>query len=341
MKRLTLSIPPRLALFPMLGALVVSLAWPPAGAAQDKTPDPGTHKHANKPDDANKDLGAQIAELRAKVAKVESALKQGHQAAPTAKPSTAGMAGVPMGMMGEQKRGPGMMGMGGMEGMDTAEMMQMMGRMMQMMGGSMKSMGGMQGKGMATMGGQGMGGMRMMEDDMDMMGGMEGGKKGMGMMDDDGMEMMGMGSIGSGGRAGMGRMKAASALPGFPGASHIYHIGATGFFLDHPEHLTLDAEQQAQLNRIKEKALLEKATAQRKIDDAEQQLWELTGADEPDIEQIQSQIENIEKLRGDQRLAFIRAVGEAAQALTEGQRKALLGTAEPAEHTSGSHSPSK
>ena len=33
-------------------------------------------------------------------------------------------------------------------------------------------------------------------------------------------------------------MSMPSALPGFPGQSHLYHIGATGFFLDHPEHIT-------------------------------------------------------------------------------------------------------
>ncbi len=38
-------------------------------------------------------------------------------------------------------------------------------------------------------------------------------------------------------------------------------------------------------------------------------------------------MKEIEKLRGDQRLAFIRAVGEAAKILTDEQRTALLGQA--------------
>jgi hypothetical protein len=51
---------------------------------------------------------------------------------------------------------------------------------------------------------------------------------------------------------GMTNMAPQSALPGFPAASHIYHIGATGFFLDHAQHINLSAEQQVQLNKIKE-----------------------------------------------------------------------------------------
>lgn len=40
----------------------------------------------------------------------------------------------------------------------------------------------------------------------------------------------------------------------------------------------------------------------------------------------------------DQRLAFIRAVGEAAKVLTDEQRKVLLGQAKPGVHTA--HPPS-
>lgn len=150
------------------------------------------------------------------------------------------------------------------------------------------------------------------------MGGGMGMMKGMGNM---GEGMMGMMS-GMGGNAGMSMQ---SALPGFPGASHLYHIGATGFFLDHPDHITLSTEQQAGLNRIREKALLENASADRKVEEAEQQLWELTADGEPDVGRIEAKIREIEKLRGDQRLAFIRSVGEAAQVLTHEQHQSLTG----------------
>ena len=36
-----------------------------------------------------------------------------------------------------------------------------------------------------------------------------------------------------------------SAMPGQPGASHLYHIGSNGFFLNHSQHITLTADQKA------------------------------------------------------------------------------------------------
>jgi hypothetical protein len=165
---------------------------------------------------------------------------------------------------------------------------------------------------------------------MGMMGGGRGGM-GMGMMDRDmdrDMDMMGMMGMGRmKGMKGMAKMQKTASLPGFPGGSHIYHIGATGFFLDHPKHIRLTRKQKIELNRIKEKALLNKATTQRKVDEAEQELWALTGSDRPAATKIEAKVREIERLRGDQRLAFIRAVGEAGKVLTDQQRKALLGIA--------------
>ena len=127
-------------------------------------------------------------------------------------------------------------------------------------------------------------------------------------------------------KPGMGNMAPASQLPGFPGASHLYHVGSTGFYLDHPEHITLSMQQQAALNRIKEKWLLDRATSERRIEDAEQELWVLTAAEAPDGAKIEAKVRVIESARVDQRLAFIRAVGEAAKVLTAEQQTALLGT---------------
>jgi Spy/CpxP family protein refolding chaperone len=138
-------------------------------------------------------------------------------------------------------------------------------------------------------------------------------------------EMGGMG--GAGGASGMGANAAApNALPGFPGVSHLYHVGGDGFFLNHPQHIQLTTEQQFRLGRIREKAMLDRATAQRKIEEAEQQLYVLTAADQPDIRKIEAQARAIEELSVQRRLAYIRAVGEAAQVLTDDQRRAVLGT---------------
>jgi Spy/CpxP family protein refolding chaperone len=129
----------------------------------------------------------------------------------------------------------------------------------------------------------------------------------------------------SGGAASMTQ----SSVPGVPGASHLYHIGVTGFFLDHPQHITLTMEQQAGLNKAKERALIEKSAADRAVEQAEQALWLLTAADQPDVTQVEAKIREIEKLRGDGRLAFVRAVGDASKLLTEEQRKSLTGFAPP------------
>lgn len=128
------------------------------------------------------------------------------------------------------------------------------------------------------------------------------------------------------GRPGMSSMAPTSQLPGFPGASHLYHVGSTGFFLDHPQHITLSTQQQTALNRIKEKSLLDGASSARRIEDAEQEVWMLTAGEAPDGAKIEAKVRAIESSRGDQRMAFIRAVGEAGKVLTAGQQTALLGT---------------
>ena len=287
------------------------LAWPVLGSAQDKKDTTAQPPVA----DASKDLAEQIRQLNAKVARLEAAVAKTAPAAGGAMPGMAAGGKKPAmgmmddGMMGGKKDMAGM-GMGMKDGDEMMEMMKMM-EMMQMKM-KKKMMGGMSDKTMSS----GSGGMA----------GMSSGGGGMGMMDDD-MDMMGMGSMG--GAKGK-KMKMAAALPGFPGASHIYHIGASDFFLDHPQHITLSTEQEIKLVKMKQKATTEKASAQRKIDEAEQQLWELTAADQPDAGKIEAKVREVEKLRGDQRLAFIRSVGESAQVLTDDQRKVLIGQAQPA-----------
>lgn len=199
----------------------------------------------------------------------------------------AGAAGNPSGMGG---MGPGQGGGTGGMGMGMG-----MGGMGMDMGGGMAPGGAMQPPQMRPPMNRGRG--------MDMMGSMRGGAQ----------------------MPGMASMPPLSNLPGFPGASHLYHVGATGFFLDHPQHIQLSGEQQAALNRIKERSTLDQRTAERRIEEAEQELWTLTAAESPEIAKIEDKVRSIERLRGDQRLAFIRSVGEAARVLTPEQRAVLLG----------------
>jgi hypothetical protein len=245
-------------------------------------------------------LAKQLFELQAKVAKLEAALQQDRSKA--ASSSSIDMSSMKSG------KGKADMKMSGMKmkGMKKA-------------GEGSKAMGSM-----GMMSGKGMG--RMVDKKQMMM-------QSPGMSADkmSNMKMMGMAMMGK--MKGMGSMQMPSALPGFAGASHIYHIGATSFFLDHSEHITLTQEQQVKLNQIKEKELLGQATADRWISQAEQELWVLTSSDSPNAVKIEAKIREVEKLNGDKRIAFIRAVGEAARVLTDEQRKALVGTL-PAEDTS-------
>src|SRR6266480_2689171 len=155
-----------------------------------------------------------------------------------------------------------------------------------------------------------------------------------GMSTGGGMQMGGgMGEMNpmAGMQAGGGMMNRApqSSLPGFPGASHLYHIGATGFFLDHAQHIGLSTGQQVSLNKIKEQTLLSKSATDRQIEQAEQELAILTSSDQPDLKKIENKIREIAKLGADERIAFIKAVGEAAKLLTDDQRKVLTGFASP------------
>jgi hypothetical protein len=251
----------------------------------------------------------------------------------TPAPAMAGMGGgamppAPAAAMagGGMAMGMDMMKMGGMMGM-MDKMMGMMDKMMGMGGGAaMPPAAPMAGAPAMAMD---------MDDKMEMppMGGAmppaapaPAMSPGMGM---DKMEMAGMMGMGGMGGAAPGAMPQ-SALPGFPGASHLYHLGATGFFLDHTQHIALTTEQQAGLNKAKEQALLAKSTADRAKEQAEQELWMLTAADQPDAVKIEAKLAEIGKLTADERLAFIRAVGDASKLLTDAQRQSLTGFAPPA-----------
>lgn len=292
----------------LVGALVLALANADVSRAQEQPSNAAGQPSMNAADQSQP-LQDQIAALRAQVAKLQAAIDSKPAAKANRKPgmkmNSSPTKNKPMvDEAGEMSMAPGgAMGMSDMDDMDEMGGMQAnapsgkkMGMMMSEMGGMMSKMGDMMGE----------------------MGNMSG------MSPSPSPAKAGVTAHSGSHANAAGSM---SSLPGFPGASHLYHIGATGFFLDHSDEIGLTADQQASLNRIKEKALLDRATTQRRIDEAEQELWALTAADQPEQSKIQSKIEQIEKLRGEQRLAFIRAVGEGAKLLTLEQRQALLGAA--------------
>ncbi len=225
-------------------------------------------------------------------------------------PSMEG-AGMGMGSMGHK-------GMGTMKTADPAQEQTVTGGK------------GMDGMGMGGMGHKGMGGMGPKA-------GM--GHKGMGpkaRMGRKGMGGMGMGHTGMGGMGMMGRdpgasagmiLDATSALPGFPGMSHIYHVGATGFYLDHPEHVMLTGVQRDRLEGIRDRASSSLAKTEAKIEDAEHQLFVLTAAPRLDADAVSAAVDKLAGLHVEARVDFIQAVGDAAQVLTAEQRQVLVGEA--------------
>ena len=268
----------------------------------------GTHTATPAPAAAKGDpaLGQQLSQLQGKIAQLEAALAKNAPAV-AAMPPAGPKAGAgippagPMAGMASPGKGAGAAPAPAMAGMSGGgmNMMGMMDKMMGMMDKMMSMGGGEMGMDMMKMGG---GSMPAAAPAAAMpAGGMEMNKMGMDKMKMAGM--MGMGAMSSGAGAAMPQ----SALPGFPGASHLYHLGATDFFLDHQAHIALTTEQTAALNKAKEQALLAKSTADRATAQAEQELWTLTASDQPDAAKIEIKIGEIGKLTGDERLAFIRS----------------------------------
>ncbi len=129
--------------------------------------------------------------------------------------------------------------------------------------------------------------------------------------------------------ASMGHEGMRSTTPAQPameesGPAAVMHIGAKGFFLDRPQTFTPRADQAKTLNEIKERSAMEMMTADKKLQEAEQHLWKLTASERPDIAGIEANVREVEKLRADQRILFIRSVSEAANVLTAEQKGILL-----------------
>jgi hypothetical protein len=199
----------------VVAVMVVTLVYPSLSSGENVSPGSGAHNmtHPNKDPQALLD---QITELQAEVTKLRAAVQQtdpmNRSSAGSRMKMGGGKAMVVMDDMGEM----GGMGMGQNRGMPQGS------------GGGMGmkddqgEMGGMSPGGSSP----GAGGSMGMMDEGEMGGMSSGGKMGMCCMGEMGGMMEGMG------RSGMGSMKGSpSTMPGQPGASHLYHIGSTGFFL--------------------------------------------------------------------------------------------------------------
>jgi hypothetical protein len=295
------------------GILIVTISTLLGTFAMGQTSTAHQHPDASKDGDPA-DLASKIELLMDKVQQLESQVQA--MTSGDTKSNSKGMGGMGMkgktgGMKATNSDSSSSMKMGGMKGMKGG-----MGSMNSDSSSSM-NMSGQKGMGM------GKGGMGSMNSDSSSSMNMSGqkGMGGMGMMKGKGMGMMGSMKDMTG--SPMTSMQ--SSLPGFPGASHLYHIGSTDFFLDHGDHIDLTTAQQTELNQIKEKANLDQASVERSIEETEQELWELTAADSPDMKSIGKKIREIEELKSNKRLGFIQSVGKAAKVLTPDQHHALTG----------------
>jgi hypothetical protein len=113
-------------------------------------------------------------------------------------------------------------------------------------------------------------------------------------------------------------------LPGDSDAPHLYHLGETGFFLDHAELMDLNQQQAKQLENLKQIWFLHKEQVSKNIYALEEQLWLLTADGKPDANKIEAQIRDISKLQSNLRIDFIRSVGKAVSILTADQIEALI-----------------
>ncbi|MGB6220039.1 hypothetical protein [Haloferula sp.] len=103
----------------------------------------------------------------------------------------------------------------------------------------------------------------------------------------------------------------------------LYHIGSKNFFLDHQAKLTLSAEQIYALFLIRARSSSSQSSADLNIEYEEHQLWLLTSENQPNDRFIAEKVREIEKLRSARRLAFIHAVAEAVEVLTDQQQQLL------------------
>ncbi len=129
-------------------------------------------------------------------------------------------------------------------------------------------------------------------------------------------------------------------LPAALGAPHIYHLAAETFFLDQAAAIALTIEQQKKLTALREKSMIAYATTQRRVDQGEQDLWVLSSAEAPDIAKIEQKIGEITHLAGEQRMAFVRTVGEAVGVLSDVQRRAVAAQGAPSGATATPPAPS-
>ncbi len=282
------------------------MAMPAAPATQ---PQQNTNASAAKPD-----TQAQITALRQQVVKLQAALNQ----------RNAGKTGSAKGAMTGAKPAMGMGDdsgeMGGMAPDAANAAMAPMEGGMDQMEAMPPAAGGMNGKAMKPMGccgmsmGKPMAGSGGMSDDK------MAGKSGGGMSPMKGKGMAGKPMAGASGQE----------------SPHLLHVGAKDFFLDHQQHINMTSDQKMQLEKLKSDAAQQQRSSEAKINQSEQDLWQLTSADQPNSGAINNKVQEVAKLRADEQMNFIHLVSMASDVLTPDQRTQVV---MPMSETKGMKSP--
>ena len=248
----------------------------------------------------SQDTQTQINQLKQQVAQLQAALKQSKASKPASTKGSMGATKPAMGMEDDSSE------MGGMPSGGAKSPMTPMKDDAGEMGAMAPPGGAMKDGSAAPMPAPGCCGMSMGKP-MPKSGGMA----------DDKMSGMSGGGMPS---------KGSSTMPKTVEAPHLLHVGAKDFFLDHAQHIGLTHDQRTSLMKFKSDAVQQKAASQKKIGLAEQELWQLTSADQPNTADIDKKVQEVAKLRADQQMAFIHAVSAASDVLTPEQRTEAVKT---------------
>lgn len=111
-----------------------------------------------------------------------------------------------------------------------------------------------------------------------------------------------------------------------PEASHLLHLGVPRFFTDYRRRLGLSDEQLETLRQSQRTALAKWTEHQSAIDAFEVRVWVLTGDPDYEERELEKVLASMTETRGAQRMAYIRAVRDAARVLTPEQRLLLTGS---------------
>lgn len=111
-----------------------------------------------------------------------------------------------------------------------------------------------------------------------------------------------------------------------PEGSHLLHLGVPRFYRDYRRRLRLTAAQIEALSAAQDQALRQWEERQARIEELERTLWQVTGASELSMKEVERILGELSDERAAQRRQYIQSVWEASRTLDDDQRRRLVGT---------------